>query len=138
VKLLTELAPTLGKLGYGLELHEHTDARPFPAGSVKNNWSLSFQRAESARMELEKSGVPPELIAGVYAHGASLPADKADPKAASNRRLAIFARPMARKPDDEAETSDEKATGREKTDREDEAAEEEKPKAPKRRSRRPD
>lgn len=114
VKLLTEIAPTLGQLGYGLELHGHTDARPFPPGSIKNNWSLSFMRAEAARMELERSGVPPELIAGVYAHGASLPADPRDPKSAVNRRLAIFARPLGKpaedeeKPEASAEEADEK------------------------------
>jgi len=91
VKLLTELAPTLAHLGYSLELHGHTDARPFPAGSVKNNWTLSFQRAESARLALEGAGVPPELIGGVYAHGSTQPIAK-DPKSPTNRRLSIFAR----------------------------------------------
>jgi chemotaxis protein MotB len=90
-ELLTDLAPTLAHLGYVLELHGHTDARPFPSGSVKNNWSLSFQRAESARLALERAGVPPELIGGVYAHGSTQPVDK-DPKSPTNRRLAIFAR----------------------------------------------
>jgi chemotaxis protein MotB len=117
VKLLTELAPTLGKLGYGLELHGHTDARPFPPGSVKNNWTLSFQRAESARMELERSGVPPGLISGVFAHGASFPADKGDPKSAVNRRLAIFARPLARraKEDEEVGAKEPKPSGSSET-----------------------
>jgi chemotaxis protein MotB len=91
VKLLADIAPTLARLGYTLELHGHTDARPFPAGSPKNNWTLSFQRAESARAELERSGVPAELIAGVYAHGSTMPIDK-DPKSPMNRRLSIFAR----------------------------------------------
>jgi chemotaxis protein MotB len=91
VKLLADVAPTLAHLGYALELHGHTDGRPFPAGSTKNNWTLSFQRAESARSELVKNGVPPELIAGVYAHGDTQPVVK-DPKSPMNRRLAIFAR----------------------------------------------
>ncbi len=90
-KLLTQLAPTLAHLGYSLELHGHTDARPFPPGSAKSNWSLSFQRADSARLALERAGVPPELIGGVYAHGATQPIAK-DPKSPMNRRLSIFAR----------------------------------------------
>jgi chemotaxis protein MotB len=92
VKLLGELAPTLAQVGYLIELHGHTDARPFAAGSGRNNWALSFQRAERARIELEKGGVPPELIGGVYAHGATTPIDAKDPKSPMNRRLAIFAR----------------------------------------------
>jgi chemotaxis protein MotB len=96
VKLLAELAPTLAQVGYQIELHGHTDARPFPAGSGRNNWSLSFQRAERARVELEKGGVPPELIGGVYAHGSTSPMDTKDPKSPMNRRLAIFARRIAK------------------------------------------
>jgi chemotaxis protein MotB len=91
VKLLADIAPTLATLGYALEFHGHTDARPFPAGSGKSNWNLSFQRADAARSELERNGVPPGLIAGVYAHGSTMPIVK-DPKSPMNRRLAIFAR----------------------------------------------
>jgi chemotaxis protein MotB len=96
VKLLAELAPTLAQLGYQIELHGHTDARPFPAGSARNNWALSFQRADRARVELEKGGVATGLIGGVYAHGSTSPADAKDPKSPMNRRLAIFARRIAK------------------------------------------
>jgi len=91
-ELLAALAPTLSEVGYQLELHGHTDARPFPEGSARNNWTLSFERAERARAELVKGGVPAELIRGVYAHGSTVLADPEDPKSARNRRLAIFAR----------------------------------------------
>jgi len=92
VQLLADLAPTLAHLGYGLELHGHTDARPFPPASGKSNWGLSFQRADAARTELERNGVPPELVLGVYAHGSTQPMLPKDPKSPMNRRLAIFAR----------------------------------------------
>jgi chemotaxis protein MotB len=94
-ELLTALAPTLTEIGYQLEMHGHTDARPFPAGSSRNNWTLSFERAESARAELVKAGVPPDLIRGVYAHGSTVLADEKDPSSPRNRRLAIFARRVA-------------------------------------------
>jgi chemotaxis protein MotB len=94
-KLLADLGPTLAKIGYGLELHGHTDARPFAAAAGRNNWTLSFQRAERARAELEKNGVPPELIAGIYAHGSTSPIDPQHPLSPMNRRLAIFARRLA-------------------------------------------
>ncbi|MBM4364007.1 MAG: OmpA family protein, partial [Deltaproteobacteria bacterium] len=70
-ELIAALAPTLAQLGYALELHGHTDARPFPPGSGRNNWTLSFQRAEAARVELVRAGVPEQLIAGVIAHGST-------------------------------------------------------------------
>jgi chemotaxis protein MotB len=91
VKLLAALGPELAKLGQPVEIHGHTDARPFASGVGRNNWTLSFERAERARAELQKNGLPDAQIAGMYAHAATQPVDK-DPMAPSNRRLAIFAR----------------------------------------------
>jgi chemotaxis protein MotB len=91
VKLLAALGPELTKLGQPVEIHGHTDGRPFASGVGRNNWSLSFERAERARAELQRNGMPDSLIAGMYAHAATQPVDK-DPLAPINRRLAIFAR----------------------------------------------
>jgi len=91
VKLLQSLGPELAKLGQPVEIHGHTDARPFASGVGRNNWTLSFERAERARAELQKNGLPDSLIAGMYAHAATQPVDK-DPLSPTNRRLAIFAR----------------------------------------------
>jgi chemotaxis protein MotB len=90
VKILNALAPTLSKLDNQLQVHGHTDGRPFPAGSNRSNWGLSFERADSARSVLEKAGVRPGQITGVFAHGANAPLLK-DPLAPANRRLAILA-----------------------------------------------
>jgi chemotaxis protein MotB len=62
VKLLAALGPELAKLGQPLEIHGHTDGRPFASNAGRNNWTLSFERAERARAELVKSGVPDKLI----------------------------------------------------------------------------
>jgi chemotaxis protein MotB len=91
VKLLAALGPELAKLGRPVEIHGHTDARPFASGAGRNNWSLSFERAERARSELQKHGLPDAMIAGMYAHASTQPVDK-DPLSPTNRRLAIFAR----------------------------------------------
>jgi chemotaxis protein MotB len=91
VKLLAALGPELAKLGRPVEIHGHTDARPFASGAGRNNWSLSFERAERARSELQKHGLPDTMIAGMYAHASTQPVDK-DPLSPTNRRLAIFAR----------------------------------------------
>jgi chemotaxis protein MotB len=90
VKILNGLAPILAKLDNQLQVHGHTDGRPFPAGSTRTNWGLSFERADAARGVLEKSGVRAGQITGVFAHGANAPLVK-DPKAPANRRLAILA-----------------------------------------------
>ncbi|MET0591119.1 MAG: flagellar motor protein MotB, partial [Polyangiaceae bacterium] len=91
VKLLAALGPELAKLGQPVEIHGHTDARPFASGAGRNNWTLSFERAERARAELQKNGLPDAQIAGMYAHAATQPVEK-DPMSPANRRLAIFAR----------------------------------------------
>ena len=90
VKILTELGPILAKLDNQLQIHGHTDARPFPAGSTRSNWGLSFERADRARGVLEKSGVRPGQITGVFAHAENAPLVK-DAKSPANRRLAILA-----------------------------------------------
>jgi chemotaxis protein MotB len=93
IKVLEGIAPLLTKTGYRLRIQGHTDARPFPTGSVRSNWSLSFERADQARRVLELKGFPDERLVGVFAHGASAPLDPGDPKAAANRRLSILALP---------------------------------------------
>jgi chemotaxis protein MotB len=93
VKVLEGIAPMLTRTGYRLRIQGHTDARPFPTGSARSNWSLSFERADQARRVLVLKGFPDERLVGVFAHGASAPIDPKDPKAAANRRLSILALP---------------------------------------------
>ena len=67
------------------------DARPFAAGSGRSNWSLSFERADRARAVLEKNGLRPGQISGVFAHGATALMKPDEPFAPENRRLSILA-----------------------------------------------
>lgn len=87
--LLEKLAPIFARMKNRLEVHGHTDGRPFESGK-KNNWTLSFERANEARRVLEESGVPLGKISGVQAHADTQPLDKSDPLASKNRRLAIL------------------------------------------------
>jgi chemotaxis protein MotB len=93
VKVLEGITPMLIKTGYRIRIQGHTDARPFPPGSLRNNWSLSFERADQARRILEQNGFPEQSLLGVIAHGASAPVDPKDPKAAANRRLSLLLLP---------------------------------------------
>jgi chemotaxis protein MotB len=90
VKVLNALGPILAKLDNQLQVHGHTDGRPFPSNSTRTNWSLSFERADRARGVLEKAGVRPGQITGVFAHASNAPLVK-DSMAPANRRLAILA-----------------------------------------------
>jgi chemotaxis protein MotB len=90
-ELLALIAPILGKLKNSIQLHGHTDARPFPPGANRSNWDLSYERANAARRELEEHGLTPGQVSGVFAHGSSSPYVKDDPFSSKNRRLAILA-----------------------------------------------
>jgi chemotaxis protein MotB len=90
-ELLAAIAPILGRLDNKIQIHGHTDAKPFPAGSNRSNWQLSFERADRARLVLEKTGLKKGQVGGVFAHGSSALYDPKNPYAPENRRLAILA-----------------------------------------------
>jgi chemotaxis protein MotB len=90
-ELLATIAPILGRLDNKIQIHGHTDAKPFPAGSNRSNWQLSFERADAARLVLEKSGLKKGQVGGVFAHGSSALYNPKDAFAPENRRLAILA-----------------------------------------------
>jgi chemotaxis protein MotB len=98
VKILTALGPTLHSAGYRVRIEGHTDARPFPKGSDRTNWALSFERADEARKVLVESGLTESAIVGVYALGSSALLDAKNPQAAANRRLTLLAIPKEGKP----------------------------------------
>ena len=89
-KLLETIAPVLEKLKNPIQIHGHTDARPFPAAAGRTNWELSFERANNARRTME-ARLSPGQLAGVFAHGSSSPYVKESPLDPRNRRLAILA-----------------------------------------------
>lgn len=91
IMLLERLAPILGRLDNPIQVHGHTDARPFPKGSARTNWVLSFERADNARAVMEESGLRKGQIAGVFAHGDSSLYNTKDPQSPENRRLALLA-----------------------------------------------
>ena len=90
VELLEKLAPVFARMKNKIEIHGHTDSRPFDAGAKRNNWDLSFERANEARRVLELNGMPSGRIVGVQAHADSALLNKKDPLAAENRRLALL------------------------------------------------
>ena len=91
IEILGKIAPVLARLSNQIQVHGHTDARPFPAGSNRSNWQLSFERADRARAILEKTGLRTGQVSGVFAHGATALMNPDEPFAAENRRLSILA-----------------------------------------------
>jgi chemotaxis protein MotB len=92
VEFLEGLAPVLQGRRETIEIHGHSDARPFAPGAQKSNWELSFERAAEARKVLEAAGVAPTRVVGVIGRGAAVPLDPQNPFAAQNRRLSVLLR----------------------------------------------
>jgi chemotaxis protein MotB len=90
ITFLQALAPEFAKGAFEIEIHGHTDARPYGRGSQRSNWNLSFERADSARRILEAAGVPGGKIQAVTGHADAVLYNRADPMAAENRRLSIM------------------------------------------------
>ena len=114
VSFLKQLAPLLATVENKIEIHGHTDARPFDPRSKTNNWDLSYERARAARQILEANGLPSNKINGLLAHGDSMLHDPEHPYSPQNRRLAILVvRKDFRAPDagDGAETEAAPAEG---------------------------
>jgi chemotaxis protein MotB len=89
IKILEELAPLLAGIRNKIEIHGHTDSRPFASGK-KTNWELSFERADQARRVLESRGIPKGKIQSVLAHADTALLNKDDPNAPENRRLSLL------------------------------------------------
>ena len=91
VKLLSAIAPILEKLPNGIQVGGHTDGRPYPPGSAKSNWDLSFERADKARRVLEDHGLSRGHVKRVLAYADTEPLVPENPLADENRRLSILA-----------------------------------------------
>ncbi len=92
-ELLRDLGSVLSEVPNRLTLEGHTDAQPFAAdrnGLGYGNWELSSDRANASRRELHAGGLPPERMLRVQGLASSVPFDRQDPFAASNRRISII------------------------------------------------
>ena len=87
--LMTEVTKTLKPLPNKLAIRGHTDSTGFPPESLRNNWSLSTERAEATRQFMQGQGISPNRfsrIEGVADTNPNVPGNPADPR---NRRVSI-------------------------------------------------
>lgn len=87
-KIIRGLTPVLKDIDKKLIVEGHTDALGYK-GKQFTNWELSTQRASSARIELEKSGVAPGKIAMVVGYADTKPLVKDNLSDPMNRRISI-------------------------------------------------
>ena len=88
VDLLTMIGKVIARLPNKISVTGHTDGTPFSAGSGRDNWTLSTERANVSREFLVKAGVDEGHIARVSGLADRDPY-AADPKDPRNRRISI-------------------------------------------------
>ncbi len=89
-QILRTLAPYLNTVPNRLSLTGHTDTTPYVARAGYNNWDLSADRANAARRALEAGGLSPDKVVQVVGLSSAVLFDKANPRAAINRRISII------------------------------------------------
>ncbi|WP_020159591.1 MULTISPECIES: flagellar motor protein MotB [Methylobacter] len=90
-QIIDQLAPVINELPNRISISGHTDSLPFPGnGQGYTNWELSTDRANAARKELVRGGLKAEKMMRVVGLASSVPLEKDDPLAPTNRRIAII------------------------------------------------
>lgn len=96
-KIIVQEVPNL------VSITGHTDATPFPHGYIEyedrygndlrkpySNWELSTDRANAARRELLKGGMPSNQLGRIVGLASSVLLNKKNPRSPSNRRISIL------------------------------------------------
>jgi chemotaxis protein MotB len=87
--LIKEVAKSLKDMPNKVSVRGHTDSQGFAPDSLRNNWSLSSERADSTRQILQGAGISAnrfKSIEGVADTAPYVPNNPADPR---NRRVSI-------------------------------------------------
>jgi chemotaxis protein MotB len=89
VEVMHELGTLLAGTPHKIALAGHTDETPFQAPRGYGNWELSSDRANAARRALLEGGLDEARIARVVGLASSVPFDRNDPRAPTNRRISL-------------------------------------------------
>ncbi len=87
--LMAEVTKTLKPLPNKLSIRGHTDSMGFAPDSMRNNWTLSTERADATRQFMQSQGIAGNRfsrIEGVADTNPKVPGNAADPR---NRRVSI-------------------------------------------------
>jgi chemotaxis protein MotB len=87
--LLNEVGKLLKSLPNKVALRGHTDSIAFANTNDRNNWSLSAERAEQTRKNLEAQGIKEARFARIEGVADTVPYNPSDPKDPRNRRISI-------------------------------------------------
>ena len=87
--LIREVAESVKGMPNKIAIRGHTDSLGFAPDSIRNNWTLSTERADSTRQIMQGAGISSSRFArieGVADTAPHVPANPADPR---NRRVSI-------------------------------------------------
>jgi chemotaxis protein MotB len=87
--LMAQVTQSLQPLPNKLSIRGHTDSMGFAPDSMRNNWSLSTERADATRQFMQSQGISANRfsrIEGVADTNPNVPNNPADPR---NRRVSI-------------------------------------------------
>ncbi len=88
-RLMEAVAKVVTRMPQRLAITGHTDSTPFAGDGNYTNWELSLDRANAARRELMRLGVPEDRISRVVGKADRDPLMAGDPANLRNRRLSI-------------------------------------------------
>jgi chemotaxis protein MotB len=88
-QLVNEVAKSLQGTPNKLAVRGHTDAVPFNNAEGRNNWSLSAERAEATRAQMERQGVAGARFARIEGVSDTMPFNPNDPLDPRNRRMSV-------------------------------------------------
>ncbi len=89
-RILKEMTPILNELSNKLSISGHTDSRPYIRKDGYSNWELSSDRANAARRQLIRSGMPTEKIVRVVGLADKFLLYKKKAQDPGNRRISIL------------------------------------------------
>jgi chemotaxis protein MotB len=89
-RILKTISPAIIGSNRKIAIEGHTDALTYAAPSKYSNWELSTERASVARKELERDGLPPEMLMRVTGYAATEPLNKSNLYDPRNRRISIL------------------------------------------------
>ena len=89
-RILKIISPAIITSNRKLAIEGHTDALVFAPSNKYSNWELSTERASAARKEMERNGLPPEMLIRVTGYAATEPLVKDNLYDPRNRRISIL------------------------------------------------
>jgi chemotaxis protein MotB len=97
-RILGVIAREVGQLGRPIVVEGHTDSRVFANSDRYTNWELSADRANAARRQMERAGLPSGLVRAVRGFADTQLANPKNSLDPSNRRVSILVVPHAEAP----------------------------------------